>query len=103
MCTQCTLYSSSVHIFCCFYLYNVHIKECSFDIFDKPILQVQQQKELRDVEIQEQTASLTNIFFKLPMIFVSVNEEFMEKYNLNMFSNPSFCLSMLGAHKTNQA
>ena len=57
MCT-CTLYSSSVHIFCCFYLYNVHIKECSFDIFDKPILQVQQQKELRDVEIQEQTASL---------------------------------------------
>ena len=40
ICTQCTLYSSSVLIFCCFYLYNGHIKECTFDIFDKPILQV---------------------------------------------------------------
>ena len=27
--------------FVVFYLYNVHIKECTFDIFDKPILQVQ--------------------------------------------------------------
>ena len=27
--------------FCCFYLYNVHIKECSFDKCDNPILQVQ--------------------------------------------------------------
>ena len=39
MCTQCTLYSLSVLTFCCFYPYNVHIKECTFDIFDKPILQ----------------------------------------------------------------
>ena len=42
---QCTLYSSSEIIFCgfytqiiqklyilCFYLYNVHIKECTFDV-----------------------------------------------------------------------
>ena len=28
-----------------------------FDIFDKPILQVEQKKELTEVEIQEQTAS----------------------------------------------
>ena len=39
MCTQCTLYSLSVPIFYSFYLYNFHIKECTFDIFDKPILQ----------------------------------------------------------------
>ena len=32
MCTQCTLYSSSVLFFWCFYLYNVHINECTFYI-----------------------------------------------------------------------
>ena len=37
MCTQCTLHSS-FFIFCCFYLYNVHIKECTFGIFYKLIL-----------------------------------------------------------------
>ena len=56
-----TLYRSSELIFCCFYLYNVHIKECTFDIFDKHILQ----KELKNVEIQEQTASL--LLFSFPV------------------------------------
>ena len=42
-----------------FFLYNVHIKECTFDIFDKPIQQVLQKKELTNVEIQEQTASFS--------------------------------------------
>ena len=44
MSTQFTMYNLSVLIFCCFYLDNVHIKECTFDIFDKPILQVYQKK-----------------------------------------------------------
>ena len=30
---MCTLYSSSVIIFCCIFLYNVHTNECTFDIF----------------------------------------------------------------------
>ena len=46
--------------FICFYLHNVHIKECTFDIFDKPSLQVYQKKELTNV-IQEQAASF-NIY-----------------------------------------
>ena len=61
MCSQCTLYSSSVLIFvdfCCFYVYNVRLKECTFDIFDQPILQVYNKKELTIVEIQEQAAYL---------------------------------------------
>ena len=40
MCTQCMLYSSSVLNFCCFYFNKVHKKECTFDISDKPILQI---------------------------------------------------------------
>ena len=46
MCTKCTLYSSTVLICCCFYLYTVlvHIKECTFDIFNKTFLQVKQKK-----------------------------------------------------------
>ena len=59
MCTQCTLYCSSVLISCCFYLYYVHLKECSFGIFNQPIIQVCiTKKELANVEIQEHTASL---------------------------------------------
>ena len=55
MCTRCTKYSSFVLFFCGSYLYNVHLKECTFDIFDNPILQAK--KELKNLEIQEQTAS----------------------------------------------
>ena len=60
MCAQSTLYSSSVLMFCCFYLHNVHIKECTFVIYGKPIFQVLvciTKIELTNVEIKEQTAS----------------------------------------------
>ena len=42
MSKQCTLYSSVVLIFVVFIciMYTLYIKECTFDIFDKPILQV---------------------------------------------------------------
>ena len=48
MCTQCTLYCSSVLISCCFYLYYVHLK----------VQVCITKKELANVEIQEHTASL---------------------------------------------
>ena len=55
MCTQCTLYSTSVLIiFCCFYLYNVHIKECIWQTYSTGTYN---KKELANVWIQEQTAS----------------------------------------------
>ena len=56
--------------FFCFYLYNVHQKECNFDIFDKP---TGIKKELTNVEIQEQTASL---LIDLQFISFSVNNFF---------------------------
>ena len=58
-------YSLSVLNFCCLYLYDVHIKECTFDIFDKPITQVYKKEELTSVEIQEQTASLEKMSWKI--------------------------------------
>ena len=39
MCTQCTMYRSIVLFF-----FNVDINEYTFDIFEKPILQVLQKK-----------------------------------------------------------
>ena len=59
MYTQCTLYNSAVQLLFVF-LYNVHINECTFDIFDKPIQSILgiTKKELLNVEIQEKTASL---------------------------------------------
>ena len=47
----------SVIICCCFYLYNDHIKEGTFDIFDKHSTGIAI-KELTNVEIKEKTASL---------------------------------------------
>ena len=43
MCTQCMLYTVQLicTIFCLFInLYNAYIKVCTFNIYDKPILQV---------------------------------------------------------------
>ena len=42
MCTQCTMYRSIVLFF-----FNVDINEYTFDIFEKPILQVLQKKSLQ--------------------------------------------------------
>ena len=55
MYTQCALYNSAVQ-FLFVFLYNVHINECTFDIFDKPILSILgiTKKELTNVEIQQQ-------------------------------------------------
>ena len=56
-----TMYS--VHLFCTsvllfFYLYNVHIKECTFVLFDKPILQLYKKKSLQSKNTR------TNSFFR---------------------------------------
>ena len=48
------------NFFYCFYLCYVHIKECTFDIFAPKSTGITK-KELINVEIQEQTASLPNI------------------------------------------
>ena len=54
MCTQCHLICTNF-----FFLYNVHINECTLDIFDKPIQTYNNKKKyLTNVEILEQTASL---------------------------------------------
>ena len=41
------MYSSFVLFLFCFYLYNVNIKEFTFDKLDKPILQVNKKREYK--------------------------------------------------------
>ena len=60
------------YLFGCFYLYNVHIKECSVDIFDK---------KFTNVEIQEQTASLKKIVYTL-ICFSGESQKKEEKLQL---------------------
>ena len=59
MCTQCTLYSSSVLFFCCFFCKMFMYFRFIWQIYSTGITK----KELTNVEIQEQTASLA-IFFR---------------------------------------
>ena len=44
--------------FVCFYLYNVHIKKCIFDIPDKYSTGITKKELTKYVEIREQRASL---------------------------------------------
>ena len=46
------------NFFVCFYLYNVHIKKCTFDILDKYSTGMTKKGLTKYVEIREQTASL---------------------------------------------
>ena len=70
MCTQC------VQVICTDF---VHLKECTFDIFDKPTGITK--KELTNVEIQEQTASFDKPFFlikqkKMHLFIILFNRQF---------------------------
>ena len=63
MCTQCTLYSLSVLFFCCFYLHNVQIKEMCFCFIRQNYPTGIPKKDLPNIKIQEQTASLNFRFW----------------------------------------
>ena len=52
-------------IFCCFFLHNVHIKECTFLYFTTYYSRGRQKIKLTNVEIQEQTASFIREKFKI--------------------------------------
>ena len=98
MCTQCTLHvhSSFVQIFCCFYLYNVHIQESTFDIFDKPFYRytITRAYKCRNTR--------TNSFFPVDNIILRLWLTRFKTYRLQCFSQYIWNWTGLGSWNWNR-
>ena len=89
---------SSVLIFCCVYLYNGHKKECTFDIFDEPILRVYVTKKRGNKCRNTRTNSFFSSCILKPIspVYTSslVNFRSVARSSIAQFVRPSVRLSL---------